>query len=107
MSRFFSEKFKRLDPYVPGEQPRDMKCVKLNTNESPYPPSPEVLACMSPENAEKLSALGLAAPAGLAAPPQTEADVVGNYHLDNLLRAYGFLAAFSGAGQFPQRSIPS
>lgn len=62
---------------------------------------------LSPENAEKLSALGLAAPAGLAAPPQTEADVVGNYHLDNLLRAYGFLAAFSGAGQFPQSRIPS
>ena len=54
MSRFFSEKFKSLDPYVPGEQPRDMKYVKLNTNESPYPPSPEVLACMSPENTEKL-----------------------------------------------------
>ena len=54
MSRFFSEKFKSLDPYVPGEQPRDMKYVKLNTNESPYPPSPEVLASMSPENAEKL-----------------------------------------------------
>lgn len=54
MSRFFSEKFKSLDPYVPGEQPRDMKYVKLNTNESPYPPSPEVLACMSPENVKKL-----------------------------------------------------
>ena len=54
MSRFFSEKFKSLDPYVPGEQPRDMKYVKLNTNESPYPPSPEVLASMSPENAGKL-----------------------------------------------------
>ena len=54
MSRFFSEKFKSLDPYVPGEQPRDMKYVKLNTNESPYPPSPEVLASMSPENAKKL-----------------------------------------------------
>ena len=49
MSRFFTERFASLTPYTPGEQPQDRKYVKLNTNESPFPPSPGVLAAIQEE----------------------------------------------------------
>jgi histidinol-phosphate aminotransferase len=42
-SVYWSERLRRLSPYIPGEQPRDRQFIKLNTNENPYPPSPKVL----------------------------------------------------------------
>ena len=53
MSRFFSSKYDTLTPYTPGEQPRDQQYIKLNTNESPFPPSPKAIA-YGREEAEKL-----------------------------------------------------
>ena len=42
MSRFFSEKYRELKAYTPGEQPRNQRLIKLNTNENPFPPVPEI-----------------------------------------------------------------
>lgn len=53
MSRYFSNKYNNLTPYTPGEQPQDMQYVKLNTNESPFPPSKQAQK-MAAEAAQKL-----------------------------------------------------
>ncbi|MBR0447699.1 MAG: histidinol-phosphate transaminase [Clostridia bacterium] len=49
MSKFFSRRFDRLTPYTPGEQPVDKQYVKLNTNESPFPPSDKAVAAAEAE----------------------------------------------------------
>ncbi len=55
MSRFMSSRFDGLEAYVPGEQPQDMQYVKLNTNESPFPPSPAVLEAVNREETGRLN----------------------------------------------------
>ncbi|MDG9882071.1 histidinol-phosphate transaminase [Pseudomonas sp. GD04058] len=54
MSKFWSPFVKNLVPYVPGEQPKLTKLVKLNTNENPYGPSPKALEAMRGELGENL-----------------------------------------------------
>ena len=54
MSRFLNQQYQSLEAYTPGEQPRDMQYIKLNTNESPYPPAPSVVAAMTGEQVELL-----------------------------------------------------
>lgn len=49
MSRYLIDKYQSLEAYTPGEQPRDMQYVKLNTNESPYPPAPGVVEAVQAE----------------------------------------------------------
>lgn len=54
MSKFLRDAYAALEPYTPGEQPRSQTLLKLNTNENPYGPSPNVLQAISREEISKL-----------------------------------------------------
>jgi histidinol-phosphate aminotransferase len=54
MSKFWSQVVRELEPYVPGEQPQIDGLIKLNTNESPYPPSPKVIDKMNHDAIDRL-----------------------------------------------------
>ena len=42
MSAAFMKNIRKVEPYVPGDQPNFPDMIKLNTNENPYPPAPAV-----------------------------------------------------------------
>ena len=54
MSRFINQHLAKLAPYVPGEQPTGRTFVKLNTNESPFPPAPGVAKALNRECIERM-----------------------------------------------------
>lgn len=54
MSKFWSTRIQAVEPYVPGEQPRDKQYIKLNTNENPYPPSNAVIEAIKKATDEGL-----------------------------------------------------
>jgi histidinol-phosphate aminotransferase len=54
MSVYWNERTRRILPYVPGEQPRDRKFIKLNTNENRYPPSPGAIKAIHEASNERL-----------------------------------------------------
>jgi len=55
MSRFLSKKYEKLVPYAPGEQPKIQGLIKLNTNESPFPPSPKVMEVINVDEINRLN----------------------------------------------------
>lgn len=57
--QFWSPEVRELEPYVPGEQPKIQNLLKLNTNENPYPPSPNVVAAVQAVLANQADALRL------------------------------------------------
>ena len=54
MSQFLNARYQTLEVYTPGEQPQDQVYTKLNTNESPYPASPKVVASIGKKELEDL-----------------------------------------------------
>lgn len=54
MSRFLNPRLAHLEVYTPGEQPQDQVYTKLNTNESPYPAAPQVVAAIDAEQVRNL-----------------------------------------------------
>lgn len=129
MSRFFSPSLSELAPYVPGEQPQDKQYIKLNTNESPYPPSPRVSAAITQAQIDDLrlysdpETLQLRQAAASAYGLSPEQVMVGNGSDENLafaLRAfccgqtplafanitYGFYAVWAKLMNLPTRVIP-
>jgi histidinol-phosphate aminotransferase len=54
MSKYWSQVVRDLEPYVPGEQPQIDGLIKLNTNESPYPPSPKVIEVLTQDAVDRL-----------------------------------------------------
>lgn len=55
MGRFLSARLSSLAPYTPGEQPEGSIMIKLNTNESPYPPAPGVMEAVTYAEVERLN----------------------------------------------------
>ena len=69
----FSQRFLRLTPYTPGEQPQDRRYIKLNTNENPYPPSPGVRELLGSFDVSRLGLYPDPVAAGLR-------DAIAGYH---------------------------
>ena len=128
MSRFFSEKYSALVPYVPGEQPKNMEYVKLNTNESPFAPPREVVEAAA-KAAESLNLYSAPEPtelyekfAGITRVRPTELIAVNGSDevLDFSFKAfcdkdhpavfpditYGFYEVFAAANGVPANIIP-
>ncbi|MDR3270302.1 MAG: histidinol-phosphate transaminase [Peptococcaceae bacterium] len=104
MSNYWSKIARNLDPYVPGEQPKDRQYIKLNTNENPYPPSAQVISAIHSATNEDLKLYpdpnGEALRRAIASRFELSADQVFLGNGSDEVLAFTFLAFFD-----PGRSI--
>lgn len=54
MNKLWYDKIRNIEPYIPGEQPENKNIIKLNTNESPFPPSERVKKVFKEFNTDNL-----------------------------------------------------
>ncbi len=97
-----------MEAYTPGEQPRDMDYIKLNTNESPFPPAPSVVQAMIPKEVELLrlysDPTGKALKEKLAALYGVEAENIFLANGSDDILNFAFMAYGEGGAVFPQIS---
>ena len=107
MSRFWNSLVSKLDPYVPGEQPRIQNLIKLNTNEHPYGPSPKVIEAIKEHANDSLrlypdpTALELRQAIGRRFGLQTEQIFVGNGSDEVLAHVFHALLKHDAPVLFP------
>lgn len=106
MSRYLSSRLSSLESYTPGEQPADnAEYIKLNTNESPYPPSPGVLAALGSGEVSRLNLYpnpdGAKLIAKLAETYDVKPENVIISNGSDELLAFAFLAFFESGVMFP------
>ncbi|KZK77787.1 Histidinol-phosphate aminotransferase [Pseudovibrio sp. W64] len=100
MSRFWSPIVQKLEPYIPGEQPKQQTFIKLNTNENPWGPSPRALEAIAAATGDALrlypdpSASDLRA--SIASSLQLTSDHIFAGNGSDEVLAHAFHAFFSG-----------
>ena len=100
---YFRNNIEKMAGYVPGFQPKATEVVKLNTNENPYPPSPQVMKVLAEIKAEQLRRY----PDPLAAEFRKAMDVTGAGNNPAFIRAFYKLAQKVTEGHIVTNGKPS
>ncbi|MBO5912368.1 MAG: histidinol-phosphate transaminase [Clostridia bacterium] len=108
MSKFLKNRYQSLEVYTPGEQPRDKKYIKLNTNESPFPPSDGVIAAVNSQEVKDLrlysDPTGLALKTALAELHGVTADNIFLSNGSDDILNFSFMAFTEKGAMFPEIS---
>lgn len=91
----FARRLQQLNPYKPGEQPKDREYIKLNANENPYEPSPKVAEALKNIPLKKL---------GLY--PDPDSSLLRSAIADELNASRGVLVAAADQPELPFKITP-